>query len=69
MARWYNAELPRETAGQFKEYLRDNSIRFEPSECGNLIHFECYMTETQADAANAFIDGMCGYSKGDKKNG
>ena len=57
--RWVNTELPKGTANRFKEYLRDNHIQYEASEADNLIHFECYMSETQISNANAFIDERC----------
>ena len=59
MARWVNCELPKETADKFKEYCRDMHIKFETSECDNLIHFQCYMTLEQITEANAFIDNNC----------
>ena len=59
MTKHVNCELPKETAGRFKEWCRDMHIRYEPSECFNLIHFECDMTEEQITAANAFIDANC----------
>ena len=59
MARWVNTELPKETAGKFKEYCRDNGIRFEASECYNLIHFECYMTVSEVTDAMKFITENC----------
>lgn len=59
MKKRVNCELPRETAGRFKEYCRDMHIQFEASECYNLIHFECMMTETEIEKANQFIDERC----------
>ncbi len=59
MARWVNTELPRETAGRFKEFLRDMHIRFEASEAGNLIHFECLMYDLEIVAANEFLEERC----------
>lgn len=56
---WVNIELPKETAGRFKEYCRDMHITYETSECFNLIHFECDMTETEVEAANNFINTHC----------
>ena len=57
--KWVNTELPKETAGRFKEYCRDMHIKFESSECYNLIHFECFMNEEEIIKANAFIDERC----------
>ena len=54
---WYSVELTKGTADSFKEYLHGNNIRFEPSECWNLIHFECYMDEDECKAANEFLQG------------
>lgn len=56
--KWVNTELQREIAGRFKEYLRDMHIKYEASECGDLIHFECYMCEDEIPKANAFIDSL-----------
>ena len=52
---WYSVELTRDKADIFKEYLRKNDIRFEPSACYNLIHFECCMTPDERKAANEFL--------------
>jgi len=41
---WYGVELTKEKAEIFKEYLREKRIKFEPSECYNLIHIECYLS-------------------------
>ena len=46
MSKWVNCELPKETAGRFKEYCRDMHIRYEASEC-------------EIAKANAFIDERC----------
>jgi len=59
MRTWYNVELAKETAGRFKEYLRDNHITYEPSENGNDIHFECLMSIDEQIAANDFISERC----------
>ncbi len=55
---WKNCELPREIANKFKDYLYQNKIKFESSECLNLIHFECLMTDAQMDKANVFFDTL-----------
>jgi hypothetical protein len=57
--KWVNCELPKETAGRFKEYCRDMHIKFEASECGNLIHFECKMNAEMITKANKFIEERC----------
>ena len=57
--KWLSTELPKETAGKFKEYLRDMHIKYESSECFDLIHFEVLVTQRQAELADAFIDKFC----------
>lgn len=52
---WYSVELTLDNAEIFREYLHKNDIRFEPSGCYNLVHFECYMTNKERKAANKFI--------------
>lgn len=52
---WYSVELTLDNAEIFREYLHNNDIRFEPSGCYNLVHFECYMTNDERKAANNFI--------------
>ena len=52
---WYSVELTLDNAEIFREYLHKNDIRFEPSGCYNLVHFECYMTNEERKAANEFL--------------
>ena len=52
---WYSVELTLDNAEIFREYLHKNGIKFEPSGCYNLVHFECYMTNDERKAANNFI--------------
>ena len=61
--KYVSTELPKafRVAGRFKEWLRDNGIKFEASEAGNMIHFEVYATETEMAEANAFIDTLDDY--------
>lgn len=53
---WYSIDMTKEKAEKFKLYLRDHDIQFEPSECYNLIHFECFMTEKELDLANEWLE-------------
>lgn len=57
--RWYSTELPKATAGRFKEYCRDMNITYEASEAGNLIHFECFMDEKERKLADEFLERRC----------
>lgn len=58
MRNWYNVELAKDSAGKFKEFLRDYHIKFESSECGNLIHFEVFCNRLEMETANKFLDGL-----------
>ena len=43
--KWYIVELSPITAELFKDFLRDNSIRFESSGCYNLVHFQIFIKD------------------------
>jgi hypothetical protein len=58
LKKWYNVELNKKRAEMFSKYLKEQNIKFEPSEAYNLIHFECYMTFEELKAANQFLDGI-----------
>lgn len=49
-------DLTRDDAELFTEYLKENSLYFEPSENGNLIHFECLMSDKELEAANKWLE-------------
>lgn len=53
--KWYNVELPIDKADCLKQYLKSHNIYFEPSSAGNLIHFECYMTDDERELVNDFL--------------
>lgn len=55
-AKWVNIELERDEAEIFKKYLREQGIKYEPSEAYNLIHIESYMTPEQIREADKFCD-------------
>ena len=52
---WYSVELKLDDAEVFREYLVKAGIKYEPSSCYNLVHFECYMTKEERKAANEFL--------------
>lgn len=56
--KWVNTELPKETAGRFKECLRDYHMNFETSEVGNMIHFEVLASEKEMEILNQFLDTL-----------
>lgn len=47
MDRNFSVELDRNAADKFKEVLRDYHIKYEPSECFNLIHFSVKCNDLQ----------------------
>ena len=59
-ADWYSTRLPKalRVAGRFKEYLRDNKIKYEASEVGDFIYFEVYVDRIELRKANEFIDTL-----------
>lgn len=55
---WYSVELNEQKADQFNRYLKANGIKFEPSQAYNLIHFECFMTIEELNAANKYLNTL-----------
>lgn len=53
---WYNVELTKTTADLLKPYLKSHGIYFEPSEAGNLIHFELYANDIEVRLVNDFLE-------------
>ena len=45
--RYFSVELDKNSAKRFKEVLRDYRIKYESSECFNLIHFEVWCNDLQ----------------------
>ena len=59
--KWYNVELPIDKTDDLKQYLKSHDIYFEPSSAGNLIHFECYMTNIERDLVNDYLERTNSY--------
>lgn len=55
MRKWKSVELTKELAGRFKEVLRDYHIKAEPSACYNLVHFECFVNESETELLNNWL--------------
>lgn len=58
MKTWFSIELTKENADILKDYLNKAGVYFEPSEAGNLIHFEVLMTNDERRFANAFLQSV-----------
>ena len=56
--KWISCELPRDKADDFKQYCKTAHIKYEASECFNLIHFECLVNADEMKKANDFIDTL-----------
>lgn len=54
--KWYSNELRKVYADDFKKYLREQGLKYEPSEVGDYIHFEVYMTLDELREANIWVD-------------
>ncbi|OQC50268.1 MAG: hypothetical protein BWX57_00423 [Tenericutes bacterium ADurb.Bin024] len=52
---WRSVKLDRITAEEFKKFLKDNGIYFEPSEDGNLVHFELLVSQEEENLCNTFL--------------
>lgn len=56
MRTYYNVNLPVCDAEYYKDFLRSNDFYFETSEYfGEYVHFELYLSETEAQQADAFL--------------
>ena len=45
MKLYKNVELDKNDAEKLKTFLKSNKMKFETSECENLIHFECLVNK------------------------
>lgn len=52
---WLNVDLGTETAERFKDFLRQNGIKYEPSACFTLVHFEVYVNNAEAEACDKWL--------------
>lgn len=49
-------DLTKDEAELFTKYLKEHSLYFEPSENGELVHFECIMSDEEMEAANKWLE-------------
>ena len=49
-------DLTKNEAESFTKYLKEHDLYFEPSENGQLIHFECIMSDEEMAAANKWLE-------------
>lgn len=53
--RYYNVELSHVDAFKLKWFLSEHHIKYESSECDNLIHFEIYCDDFEKDIIDSYI--------------
>lgn len=53
--------IKRAEAEDFKRFLRFENIYFEPSENGNLIHFEVLVDEDEEESVNDYLENPAYY--------
>lgn len=53
---WHHSDMDKDFAEEFKGYLNENDLPYEPSEAGDKVHFAVYMNDYEAKAANDWID-------------
>lgn len=57
--KWYNFEtMFRTLRDSLRQYLKDNNIKYEISECGCGWHFEIYANTQNANDINRFLDSQ-----------
>lgn len=58
MKLYKNVELDKNDAEKLKTFLKSNKMKFETSECENLIHFECLVNKFEEIKINDFLDTL-----------
>ena len=52
---WNSVELNRENAEKLRAFLKTEGIRYSPSSCYNLIHFEIEVNEEEFNKVEDFL--------------
>ena len=53
--KWLNVELYPSEAEEFRGFLKEFGIKYESSQAGNMVHFECLVDEIDEYFANRFL--------------
>ena len=53
---WLNTELDEKEADMLKEFLDENEIKYEASECYDLIHIEINVNEYERQAVEEWME-------------
>ena len=52
-----SVELPKgKDSDEFKQFLKDSAIKYEPSEAWNMIHFEVLVDEYEENECNKYLE-------------
>lgn len=51
MTKWLNVELEKDLADKLRVYLKEQEIKFETSQAGDLTHFEILVTSREMKIA------------------
>lgn len=58
MKQWLYTELTRAEWSLLRLYLAEMGVKFESSECGELVHVGCFVSPCEEKQINHFIDVM-----------
>lgn len=59
MRKWRNVELKRGNESEtFRQFLKKNGFKYEPSSCFDYIHFEILCSEKEKDVINDFLGNL-----------
>ena len=58
MRKWVSVELEKKEAEDFKIALKKLDIRYQPSACYNLIHFEIYANNEEIKTLNSILESL-----------
>lgn len=58
MRTWKSVELEKAKADKLRKFLKGKGIRYEASECYNLIHFEILCNGDEVKEINAVLERM-----------
>lgn len=53
--KWLNVELDEETADRFADFLGQREIKYEPSGCYDLVHFEVYVNDAEKQMCDEWL--------------
>lgn len=53
---WVNTELKKKEADELKEFLDENDIEYESSECYDLIHIEINVNEYERQSVEEWME-------------